>query len=71
MPETHVPWWRGAVVYQVYVRSFCDGNGDGQGDFAGLIAKLDYIAVARRRCDLAVADPSLAQPRLGLRRLRL
>jgi alpha-glucosidase len=38
------PWWRGAVVYQVYVRSFCDGNGDGQGDFAGLISKLDYIA---------------------------
>ena len=39
-----VPWWRGAVVYQVYIRSFCDGNGDGQGDFAGLIGKLDYIA---------------------------
>jgi len=38
------PWWRGAVVYQVYVRSFCDANGDGQGDFAGLISKLDYIA---------------------------
>jgi alpha-glucosidase len=38
------PWWRGASVYQVYVRSFCDGNGDGQGDFAGLAAKLDYIA---------------------------
>jgi alpha-glucosidase len=37
------PWWRGAVIYQVYVRSFCDGNGDGQGDFAGLTAKLDYI----------------------------
>ena len=37
-------WWRGAVVYQIYVRSFCDSNGDGQGDFAGLIAKLDYIA---------------------------
>jgi alpha-glucosidase len=37
-------WWRGAVIYQVYVRSFCDGNGDGQGDFAGLISKLDYIA---------------------------
>jgi len=35
--------WRGAVIYQVYVRSFCDGNGDGQGDFAGLISKLDYI----------------------------
>ncbi|HJW42246.1 MAG TPA: alpha-amylase family glycosyl hydrolase [Rhizomicrobium sp.] len=37
------PWWRGAVVYQVYIRSFCDGNGDGQGDFAGLRSKLDYI----------------------------
>jgi len=38
------PWWRGAAVYQVYVRSFCDANGDGQGDFAGLISKLDYVA---------------------------
>lgn len=38
------PWWQGAVVYQVYVRSFCDGNGDGHGDFAGLTAKLDYIS---------------------------
>src|SRR3954468_12270138 len=36
-------WWRGAAIYQVYVRSFCDGNGDGQGDFAGLAGKLDYI----------------------------
>ncbi|HEY0281130.1 MAG TPA: alpha-glucosidase family protein [Rhizomicrobium sp.] len=42
--STAMPWWRGAVVYQVYIRSFCDGNGDGQGDFAGLIGKLDYIA---------------------------
>jgi alpha-glucosidase len=38
------PWWRGAVVYQVYLRSFRDANGDGQGDLAGLISKLDYIA---------------------------
>jgi len=38
------PWWRGATIYQVYIRSFADGNGDGVGDFAGLIAKLDYIA---------------------------
>src|ERR1700750_2847938 len=36
-------WWRGAAIYQVYVRSFCDSNGDGQGDFAGLTSKLDYI----------------------------
>jgi alpha-glucosidase len=38
------PWWRGAAIYQIYVRSFADSNGDGVGDFAGLIAKLDYIA---------------------------
>ena len=37
------PWWRGATIYQVYVRSFCDSNGDGQGDLAGLRSKLDYI----------------------------
>lgn len=44
MTAAPLPWWRGAVIYQVYVRSFCDGNGDGQGDCAGLISKLDYIA---------------------------
>ena len=38
------PWWQGAVIYQIYVRSFCDGNGDGAGDFAGLLSKLDYLA---------------------------
>jgi alpha-glucosidase len=37
------PWWRGAVVYQIYVRSFFDSNGDGQGDLPGVLAKLDYI----------------------------
>jgi len=37
-------WWRGAVIYQVYVRSFADANGDGIGDFEGLISRLDYIA---------------------------
>ena len=38
------PWWRSAVVYQVYIRSFADGNGDGVGDIAGLRSRLRYIA---------------------------
>lgn len=37
------PWWRTDVVYQVYVRSFADGNGDGTGDIAGLRARLPYL----------------------------
>jgi alpha-glucosidase len=37
-------WWRGAAIYQVYVRSFADGNGDGTGDLAGLRAHLRHIA---------------------------
>ena len=37
-------WWRHAVVYQVYPRSFADGNGDGEGDLPGLRARLPYLA---------------------------
>ncbi|MGW5126985.1 glycoside hydrolase family 13 protein [Streptomyces sp. NPDC004069] len=37
-------WWRSAVIYQVYVRSFADGDGDGTGDLAGVRAKLPYLA---------------------------
>lgn len=38
------PWWKGAVIYQIYPRSFLDRNGDGIGDLPGIIAGLDYIA---------------------------
>jgi alpha-glucosidase len=37
------PWWRSAIIYQVYVRSFADGNGDGIGDLAGVRARLPYL----------------------------
>jgi alpha-glucosidase len=37
-------WWRGAVIYQIYPRSFRDTNGDGIGDLAGIAQGLDYIA---------------------------
>ena len=37
-------WWRGAAIYQVYVRSFADDNGDGVGDLAGVRSRLPYLA---------------------------
>jgi len=37
-------WWRGAVIYQIYPRSFLDTNADGVGDLPGVIERLDYIA---------------------------
>ncbi|WP_100866815.1 alpha-amylase family glycosyl hydrolase [Novosphingobium kunmingense] len=38
------PWWRGAVIYQIYPRSYADSNGDGIGDLPGVTARLDHIA---------------------------
>ncbi len=42
--EAATAWWRDAVVYQVYIRSFRDGDGDGNGDIAGLRSRLSYVA---------------------------
>jgi maltose alpha-D-glucosyltransferase / alpha-amylase len=36
-------WYKDAVIYQLHVRTFCDSNGDGIGDFRGLTSKLDYL----------------------------
>ena len=43
MPSAH-SWWQSAAIYQLYVRSFADGNGDGIGDLAGVRAHLPYLA---------------------------
>ena len=37
------PWWRQAVVYQIYPRSFADANGDGLGDLPGILSRVDYL----------------------------
>jgi alpha-glucosidase len=37
------PWWRGAIFYEIYVRSFADSNGDGIGDLPGITSRFDYL----------------------------
>ncbi|MFD6433393.1 glycoside hydrolase family 13 protein [Streptomyces venezuelae] len=41
--ETRTDWWRDAVIYQVYPRSFADGDGDGMGDLEGIRSRLPYL----------------------------
>ena len=41
--EDNPQWYKDAVIYEVHVRAFCDGNGDGIGDFPGLTEKLEYL----------------------------
>ncbi|MBM9504240.1 glycoside hydrolase family 13 protein [Actinacidiphila acididurans] len=43
-PAEHAQWWRDAVIYQVYPRSFADGDGDGIGDLTGVRDRLPYLA---------------------------
>ncbi len=53
-------WWREAIIYQVYPRSFLDTNGDGVGDLPGITAKLDYIA--QLGADIVWISPFFTSP---------
>jgi oligo-1,6-glucosidase len=53
-------WWRSAVVYQVYPRSFADANGDGIGDLAGVLSRLDHLE--RLGVDVVWVSPIYRSP---------
>jgi len=53
-------WWKSAVVYQIYPRSFMDSNGDGIGDIPGMTARLDYLQ--RLGVDVLWLSPVYASP---------
>ncbi|MFN3469616.1 MAG: alpha-amylase family glycosyl hydrolase [Novosphingobium sp.] len=55
-----VPWWRGAAIYQIYPRSFCDSNGDGIGDLPGITSRLDHVA--RLGVDAIWVSPFFTSP---------
>jgi len=54
------PWWKGAVIYQIYPRSFADSNGDGIGDLKGATAHLDHVAGLG--CDAVWISPFFTSP---------
>src|SRR5436190_5835784 len=43
-------WYKDAIIYELHVKSFCDSNSDGVGDFRGLIQRLDYIQSLGATC---------------------
>ena len=43
LDRTKKDWWKSAVFYQIYPKSFQDSNGDGIGDLQGIICRLDYL----------------------------
>ena len=57
---THAPWWRSAVVYQIYPRSFADSDGDGIGDLRGIIDRVDHLA--RLGVDVVWLSPIYPSP---------
>ncbi|MGI8931881.1 MAG: alpha-amylase family glycosyl hydrolase [Sphingomicrobium sp.] len=57
---TTAPWWKGAVIYQIYPRSFADSNGDGIGDLQGATRHLDHVAALG--CDGVWVSPFFTSP---------
>ncbi len=58
--EAGAPWWRSAVIYQVYPRSFADSDGDGVGDLPGITSRLEHVA--RLGADAVWLSPFYSSP---------
>ena len=43
LPDENLRWYKDAIIYELHIKAFCDSNGDGIGDFGGLLQKLDYL----------------------------
>ncbi len=71
MQNVNPLWYKEAVIYQLHIRSFCDANDDGIGDFRGLTSKLDYLQDLGVNAHLAAAVLSVAAERRRLRHRRL
>lgn len=79
MAQVKLPWWKSAVIYQIYPRSFFDSNGDGEGDLAGVVSQIDYLQSLEidaiwlspfyespnRDGGYDVSDPRKVDPRFG------
>lgn len=64
MSTKDTPWWKDAVVYQIYPASFKDSNGDGLGDIPGIISKIDYLKDLG--VDIVWVSPMLVRPVHGI-----
>ena len=65
--ECSVTWWRSAVFYHIYPRSFADGNGDGIGDLFGITARVDYLndgSAASLQVDALWLSPFFPSPQI-------
>ena len=63
LDKTKRDWWKSAVFYQIYPKSFQDANGDGVGDLRGIIGRLDYLE--KLGVDGIWLSPVYASPQIG------
>ena len=64
-----LPWWKEAILYQIYLRSFKDSTGNGQGDLVGLSQKVEIFPNLGHRLFVVVTNSSITGFRPWIRRI--